>query len=95
VEIVNAKLRTIGLLETPGLIDNGNNGKSEPRETRKVYFESLGDWSDTGVYDRNSLGDEVEGPAIVEQYDSTTVVYPGWTLRQDGKGIMTLRRIMK
>ena len=95
VEIVNAKLRAIGLLETPGLVDNGNNGKSEPRETRKVYFESLGDWSDTGVYDRNSLGDEVEGPAIVEQYDSTTVVYPDWTLRQDGKGIMTLRRIMK
>jgi N-methylhydantoinase A len=93
VEIVNAKLRAIGLLETPGLADKGNIGKSEPRESRKVYFESLGDWSDTGVYDRDSLGKEVEGPAIVEQYDSTTVVYPGWTMRQDGKGIMTLRRM--
>ncbi|MBC8462901.1 hydantoinase/oxoprolinase family protein [Candidatus Bathyarchaeota archaeon] len=95
VEIVNAKLRAIGLLETPDLVDRGINGKSEPRETRNVYFESLGDWSDTGVYDRNGLGREVEGPAIVEQYDSTTVVYPGWTLRQDSKGIMTLRRIRK
>lgn len=95
VEIVIAKLRAIGLLETPGLVDRGINGKSEPRETRRVYFESLGDWHDTGVYDRDSLGKEVEGPAIVEQYDSTTVVYPGWTLREDGKGIMTLRRIRK
>ena len=95
VEIVNAKLRAIGLLEALGLVDRGINGKSEPRETRNVYFESLGAWSDTGVYDRNGLGREVEGPAIVEQYDSTTVVYPGWTLRQDSKGIMTLRRIRK
>jgi N-methylhydantoinase A len=95
VEIVNGKLRAIGLLQTPGLFDRGINRKSEPRETRNVYFESLGDWFDTGVYDRNGLGDEVEGPAIVEQYDSTTVVYPDWTLRQDGKGIMTLRRIRK
>ncbi len=95
VEIVNAKLRAIGLLETPVLVDRGINGKSEPRETRKVYFESLGYWYDAGIYDRKCLGDKVEGPAIVEQYDSTTVVYPGWTLRQDGKGIMTLRRIRK
>ena len=95
VEIVNAKLRAIGLLETPGLVISGSNGRSEPRETRQVYFESLGDWAETGVYDRNSLGEEIEGPAIVEQYDSTTVVYPGWTLRQDGHGIMTLRRIQK
>ena len=95
VEIVNAKLRAIGLLETPGLVDSGNDGRSEPRETRKVYFESLGDWSDTGVYDRDNMGKEVEGPAIIEQYDSTTVVYPGWTMRQDGKGIMTLRRVRK
>jgi len=95
VEIVNAKLRAIGLLETPGLVDSGNDGRSEPRETRKVYFESLEDWSDTGVYDRDNMGKEVEGPAIVEQYDSTTVVYPGWTMRQDGKGIMTLRRVRK
>lgn len=95
VEIVNAKLRAIGLLETPGLIDRGLKGRSEPRGTRNVFFESLGDWVDTGVYDRTGLGEEVEGPAIVEQYDSTTVVYPGWTLKQDGKGIMTLRRIGK
>jgi N-methylhydantoinase A/oxoprolinase/acetone carboxylase beta subunit len=41
------------------------------------------------------MGKEVEGPAIVEQYDSTTVVYPGWTMKQDGNGIMTLRRVRK
>ncbi len=95
VEVVNAKLRAIGLLETPGLVDSDKDGQSEPRETRNVYFESLGDWSDTGVYDRDGLGKEVEGPAIVEQYDSTTVVYPGWIMRQDGKGIMTLKRTKK
>jgi len=33
----------------------------------------------TPVYERSMLApsDEIEGPAIIEQLDSTTVVYPG------------------
>lgn len=93
VEFVNAKLRVIGLLDTPSLVEKTNRNRSEPSGLRKVFFESAGDWVDTGVYDRNGLGRKVVGPAIVEQYDSTTVVYPGWSLEQDGFGIMTLRRL--
>jgi N-methylhydantoinase A len=92
VEFVNAKLRVIGLLDTPKLIEEANGNRSEPTGQRKVFFESVDYWVDTGVYDRNGLGKKIEGPAIVEQYDSTTVVYPGWSLEQDGFGIMTLRR---
>jgi N-methylhydantoinase A len=94
VEFVNAKLRVIGLLDTPSLARVQGDGM-EPSGTRKVFFESAGDWVDTLVYDRNGLGGKVEGPAIVEQYDSTAVVYPGWSLEQDGLGIMTLRRSAK
>ncbi len=93
VEFVNAKLRVIGLLDTPSLVKTRNEMKSEPVGSRQVYFESIGDWVETGVFDRKGVGLEVEGPAIVEQYDSTTVVYPGWTMKQDDLGIMTLRRI--
>jgi N-methylhydantoinase A/oxoprolinase/acetone carboxylase beta subunit len=48
---------------------------------------------DTAVYNRKDLGGKVDGPAIVEQYDCTTVVYPDWSLEQYGLGVMTLRRI--
>lgn len=92
VEFVNIKLRVIGLLDTPTLIDKGNEYGSEPFGMRKVFFESLDNWVDTDIYERSRLGKRVEGPAIVEQYDSTTIVYPDWTLEQDGFGIMTLRR---
>ena len=40
---------------------------------------------DTPVHDRRAMrpGDTLAGPAIVEQFDSTTVVHPGDTLRVD------------
>lgn len=95
VEFVNAKLRVIGLLDTPTLVEKINNNNSEPTGLRSVFFESTGEWVETAVYNRNGLGKKVEGPAIVEQYDSTTVVYPGWSLEQDGMGIMTLRRLLR
>jgi N-methylhydantoinase A len=37
-------------------------------------------------------GSVFQGPAIVEQYDSTTVVYPGWRGRLDRFGVLNLRR---
>jgi N-methylhydantoinase A len=92
VEFVNAKLRVIGLLDTPSLPEKERDGDSEPSGLRKVFFESVDDWEDTAIYNRKDLGRKVEGPAIVEQYDSTTVVYPGWSLEQDRLGVMTLRR---
>jgi N-methylhydantoinase A len=44
------------------------------------------------VYDRNGLspGTDLAGPAIVEQLDSTTVVPPGWSLRVDTYGNLSL-----
>jgi N-methylhydantoinase A len=44
-----------------------------------VYFEEAGRFVDTPVYDRSTLveGQALRGPAVVEQEDTTTVVYPG------------------
>ena len=46
---------------------------------REVYFARASGMTQTPVYDRVLLapGHEVAGPAVVEQLDSTTVVYPG------------------
>ncbi len=53
-----------------------------PRSRRAVYFE---DWVQTPIYAREDLlaGAELEGPMIVEQDDTTTVVDPGMHVRVD------------
>lgn len=50
----------------------------EVRQVRKVYFEEMESFVETPVYERLTLGygAELQGPAIIEQPDSTTVVHP-------------------
>ena len=52
---------------------------------RKVYFPESGGYVDCPVFDRQKLGvgHLVLGPAIIEQYDTTTVVLPGTCARVD------------
>jgi N-methylhydantoinase A len=52
--------------------------KVVPRDARPVYFETGANWLETPVYWRGDLscGATIEGPAIIEQFDSTTVMYP-------------------
>jgi N-methylhydantoinase A len=52
--------------------------QAAPR-TRDVYFATTGTWLKTPVLNRYDLpvGFECEGPAIVEEFGSTTVMGPG------------------
>ncbi len=54
--------------------------------SRKVWF--AGGWRDTGVWSRLALpaGAVIEGPAILEQPDATTVIEPGHVGRVDALG---------
>src|SRR5258708_859059 len=63
------------------------------RETRSVWFPATG-FVGTPVYDRARLPADaaLDGPAIVEQMDATTVVPPGWDLRVDDAGNLILTR---
>lgn len=56
------------------------------KERRPVWFD--GAWLDTPVYDRERLPLEaaIEGPAILEQLDATTVLGPGDFARGDADG---------
>jgi hypothetical protein len=49
---------------------------------------------DATVYDRSKLAVDaaVDGPAVLEQAESTTVVPPGWTGRLRGDGALVVRR---
>lgn len=89
VEFVSGRVAAIGLMSAPELQRHvAKSGKAEPKESRPVYFDESGDYVDTAVYDRDALsaGDEFNGPAIVEQTDSTTVIHPGQRARIDELG---------
>ena len=50
-----------------------------------MFFD---DWVEADVYDRARLGagDEVAGPAVLEEFSSTVPLHPGFTARVDGFG---------
>jgi len=47
--------------------------------TRRVYIGNAGGWVDAQIYHRDALepGFSAAGPAVIEEYGSTTVVWPG------------------
>jgi N-methylhydantoinase A len=53
-----------------------------PKQARPAYFPTLGGYVETAVHDRYALspGTSFEGPAIVEERESTLVVGPGQTV---------------
>lgn len=85
-EIVN--LRAIGYGKVPEpQLPEGEPGAGDSSEAvvdeHEVYFQ--GEWLPTRIYDRNKLrpGHRVEGPAIVTEFDSTTVVLAGHAAEVD------------
>jgi N-methylhydantoinase A len=64
-------------------------------ETRPGYFN--GAWQDTKHYDRGRLGigSRVEGPAIIRQYDTTTVLLPGHYAEIDTHGNILIWPVSK
>ncbi len=94
VEVVN--VRTVhATLPPPVALAPPPEGGSLARAleaTRPAWFEELSGWRDTPVYrrDRLPIDEPVEGPAIVEQPDTTTVVYPGQVCRVEASGNMRI-----
>ncbi len=93
VELVNLRVTALGDIAKPSLrevgAENGADGAhGAVKETRKVYFAESGGLIDCRVYDRYRLGegDSIEGPAIVEEVDSTTVIHPGTAANVDRFG---------
>ncbi len=83
VEIVNIRVAAIGRLDKPAFAAHpggGQDAASARRGTREVYSRERAEWVPFAVYERAGLrpGNTVEGPAIVEQPDSTTVVPPAY-----------------
>ena len=90
-ELVNFRLSALGSIAKPRLreIAPQSGPASEARKgTRQVHFDASGGFVATPIYDRGRLGagHRFEGPAIVEEMDSTTLVLPGYTVEVDRYG---------
>jgi N-methylhydantoinase A len=88
VEIVSYRVRGLGLVppvEMPTFKRMGATLNDALRETRKVRMD--GETIACPVYQRERLdvGLTFQGPAILDQFDCTTVIYPGQMARVDDR----------
>jgi N-methylhydantoinase A len=82
VELITFRLKASGLVEKPEFPSAENAGPDPTPamiDHRRVYAPEIRGFTETPVYDRERLlpGNRVEGPAIIAQFDSTTLVLDG------------------
>ena len=85
-QFVYLRLSAIGLLEKPEIQKmplSGESAASALKGHRSVYLD--GQYVLTPLYERKELrpGHSIGGPAIIEQMDTTTLIYPGQQARID------------
>lgn len=94
VEFVNLRSVHSAPLPRPHLAPPPTGGRLEDalKGVRPAYFDEYQAYWDTPVYQRDHLpiGVQFVGPAIVEQPDTTTVVYPGFLCQADAAGNLLL-----
>jgi len=95
VEIVNARVVAVGTTSKPPLVEAPLQTRASipQREARDVW--NAGAFSKTPVYGRTDLqpGDTLAGPAVIEQYDATTYLAPGWHASVDTFGNLVLEHV--
>ena len=95
VEFVNLRLEAFGRMpraELPRLAEAATVAP-EPAAVRPVYLERASGAADCSIYRRADLlaGHRIEGPAIITQRDSTTVVLAGQTAEVGALGVIRIR----
>ena len=91
VEWVNLRVSGIGPIKRPEVVTiDSNHGAADVEDrarksTREVCFDADQGRVTTGVYWRPDLlaGDQITGPAIIEEFGSTIPVHPGFSVRVD------------
>lgn len=96
LQLVNIRVIARGIAEgdrVPESIDLSLQGSGPGTTGRKVYFGAKTGWVDTSIIGRGDLDEAgAEGPLVVEEYDSTVVVPPGWRASIDSLKDIALER---
>jgi N-methylhydantoinase A len=90
-DLVSLRVTVTGVMRKPPMapLPAAEHGADAAvRGVKPVYFRAAGDFVPTMVFKRDLLrpGHKIEGPALVEEHASTTVVQPGDVLEVDGFG---------
>lgn len=95
-EIVSIRTSVSGTMVKPALSHAAKGGIDPPNDAltgkRPVYFAQAKGWVDTPVYWRERLlaGNRITGPALIEEYASTTVALPGDKIEVDALGNLVI-----
>ena len=98
VQLVNLRVTAVGQLPRPKAAEVGTSaGAPAALSRRAVTFRRGEPELDTPVYGREQLlgGASLEGPAIIEQADTTTVLWPGFTARVDRHGSIVIEAVAR
>lgn len=94
IEVVNLRVIATGKIDKPDLPKINETGTAEAalKPSREVWFKDAG-FVDTSIYERGQLlpGATFDGPAIVEQPDTTTVMPPGTHCTVDEYGNLIIK----
>ena len=98
VEAISWRLRALSSPVVTRLrFDTSASAEGEGLGTRSVYFADVRNFVETPVYWRGALqvGETIQGPAIVEEPESTVVAGPAAVLRLEASGnlVMTLDKV--
>ena len=96
-ELVNIGVTGLGLIKrppVPQLRAGSPDAGAALKATSRIHVNQGRETADCPIYARELMlaGNTVTGPSIVEQYDSTTVIEPGWQGTIDPFGNLVMSR---
>lgn len=88
IEIINCRMKAVGVIGKAPLARLESRGDNQPMDERDIYFGAQAGWCASKVYKRAALapGVRIQGPAVIEEMSSTTVIRPGQSLMVDDYG---------
>jgi N-methylhydantoinase A len=95
LEIVSLRCRAIGHVAPPEIRAIPEAARQGAKPRRDVHFREAGGFVSCPVMQRASFapGYQVLGPAIIDEWSTTTVVHPGWQASGDSFGNLVLEPI--
>jgi N-methylhydantoinase A len=98
LEIVGCRVRAIGILPKPRVWGGSDNGAGKAAPPTPTAHRTVSHWTSRvkeerwPVFDRSSLrsGEPIEGPAILSELTTTTLVPPRWNVVCDRDGNLIL-----
>jgi len=97
IELVNYHLTAFGTVEKPELnkiVGDGLSLSGAKKGSRNVNFDELG-FHESPIYERDRfpVNEYVQGPMVIEEPASTTVVFPDQQMMRDEYGFLHIENI--